>query len=247
MGAAHGVISLFSAYRSWLAARILRRRSRTERSEARRCVTAATLAVVLLANLVTPVVPALAATPPIANAGVDRTVPSGTQVKLDGTLSTSAGGIPVGYTWTQLSGPTVELTGLNASHSKVEFFAPLVASSTELVFQLTVNDGTSSDSATVTVTVVPGTMPYRLNRQPGRAGYQDIKSVGRTVYTAWCYRNGGALEVWFSRSFDGGATYETPQCLSREDPLPFVGLGDCEYPTIAVDGLNTTSPGGSTS
>ena len=81
-------------------------------------------------------------------------------------------------------------------------------------------------------------MPYRLNRQPGRAGYQDIKAVGRTVYTTWCYRNGGALEIWFARSFDGGATYETPQCLSREDPLPFLGLGDCEYPTIAVEGLN---------
>ena len=55
-----------------------------------RRITSAAVALALLANLAVPIVPAGAATPPVANAGADLTVPSGTRVVLDGSASTVA-------------------------------------------------------------------------------------------------------------------------------------------------------------
>lgn len=210
--------------------RALLRRLHAQRAKTRRRITSAVVAVALLANLAVPVVPAVAATPPTANAGADVTVPSGTRVVLDGSASTVAPGQTPSYLWTQVGGPTVTLSGANTARPTVEFFAPLVASATQLEFELTVSDAGDHDTDTVKVTVVPASLPKRLSLQPGRSGMHDIVAVGRTVYVAWCYRNGGALETWFARSFDGGATYEIPQKLALG--------GDCQYPKIAVEGNN---------
>ncbi|PKQ16483.1 MAG: hypothetical protein CVT67_04955 [Actinobacteria bacterium HGW-Actinobacteria-7] len=207
-------------------------------AEMRRRIVSSAVTLMLLANLVVPVVPAAAATPPIAKAGADRTVPSGTRVVLDGSASTVPSGYSPSYSWTQVGGPSVTLAGVNPNRPTVEFFAPLVASATELEFELTVGGGVDSGTDTVKVTVVPASLPSRLSLQPGRSGMQDIKTVGRTVYVAWCYRNGGALETWFARSLDGGANYETPRRLPNANDLGLAGGGDCQYPKIAVDGLN---------
>ena len=59
---------------------------------------------------------------------------------------------------------------------------------------------------------------------------QDIMAVGRTVYVAWCYRNGGALETWFARSLTGAP----PTRFRRNSPW----AATAEFPKIAVEGTN---------
>ncbi|MBV9176964.1 MAG: hypothetical protein JO297_07990 [Nitrososphaeraceae archaeon] len=84
-------------------------------------------------------------------------------VTLDGNSSHSPDGKPISFSWTQISGPTVILSGTNTS--KATFIAPRVYSSTIMFFKLTVMDTTGmSDSAIVKVTVIPtttGTVPSR--------------------------------------------------------------------------------------
>jgi hypothetical protein len=84
-------------------------------------------------------------------------------VTLDGNSSHSPDGKPISFSWTQLAGPTVVLSGTNTS--KATFIAPKVYSSTIMFFKLTVMDTAGmSDSAIVKVTVMPtttGALPSR--------------------------------------------------------------------------------------
>lgn len=94
---------------------------------------------------------------PIADAGADQTAPEGTAVTLDGSGSADADGDALTYSWTQISGPTVSLTG--ATTAAPTFTAPPKAANAQpLVFELVVNDG-NTDSAPDQVTV---TVPANL-------------------------------------------------------------------------------------
>jgi len=90
---------------------------------------------------------------PVANAGPDQTVKSGEVVLLDGSASSDPEGRPLMYAWSQVSGPAVTLAG--ATGPVAGFAAPQVKEPTDLVFQLTVNDGSLGSSDTATVTVEP--------------------------------------------------------------------------------------------
>ncbi|HEY7658326.1 MAG TPA: hypothetical protein VH881_15795 [Burkholderiales bacterium] len=86
---------------------------------------------------------------PVADAGPDKTVTSGSLVTLDG--SGSAGSIS-SYAWTQTGGPAVAL--VNANTAVATFNAPFVASAVTLTFQLTVVDQSNqaaTDATSVTV------------------------------------------------------------------------------------------------
>jgi hypothetical protein len=78
---------------------------------------------------------------PIASAGPDRNVNEGTVVSLDGTSSSDQDGDALDYSWVQLTGPSVILSG--ADSSTPSFTAPTVSSPEDLTltFKLTVNDG----------------------------------------------------------------------------------------------------------
>jgi phosphohistidine swiveling domain-containing protein len=91
--------------------------------------------------------------PPIANAGVDQPVNTGSTVKLDGTASKDPDNDPITYSWKQIEGPMVTLD--NANVDTPSFTAPNVSSDTQLKFSLTVKDdkGDSSSPASVTVTI----------------------------------------------------------------------------------------------
>ncbi len=91
---------------------------------------------------------------PIAVAGPDLEVTSGNRVELDGSGSRDRDGSITDFSWVQLSGEPVAI--LNGSKSVASFEAPLVDSSTELVFRLTVADNEgASDEDTIRVTVIP--------------------------------------------------------------------------------------------
>ncbi|MCP5396387.1 MAG: autotransporter domain-containing protein [Sphingomonadaceae bacterium] len=89
--------------------------------------------------------------PPVANAGPDQgPINTGSTVTLDGSASSDPDNDTLTYSWTQIGGPAVSLTG--ASTANPSFTAPNVQGTQNLVFQLVVNDGTT-DSAPDTVTI----------------------------------------------------------------------------------------------
>jgi chitodextrinase len=88
---------------------------------------------------------------PVANAGPDQTVVSGSVVTLDG--SASEGDID-SYSWAQTGGPTVSLSGANSAAAT--FIAPFVSIAVTLTFQLTVVDETNqADTDSTSVVVQP--------------------------------------------------------------------------------------------
>jgi len=100
--------------------------------------------------------PARSACPPIANAGVTQSVGSGAKVTLDGTASADPNTppAPLTFAWTQTAGTTVQLTG--AATAQPSFVAPTLttgATPATLTFQLTVDNGTTTGTASVNVVV----------------------------------------------------------------------------------------------
>lgn len=86
---------------------------------------------------------------PTANAGADRDVDAGDSVSITGS-GTDADGSIVGWSWSQVSGSTVSLTG--ASSQTVGFTAPDSAATIRLRLTVTDDDGaTDTDDVLVTV------------------------------------------------------------------------------------------------
>lgn len=93
--------------------------------------------------------PAVSDAAPVANAGVDQEIVSGSAVTLDGSTSSDPDGSIVSYNWTQTSGSAVTLNSANTVSAN--FTAPATGSS--LTFRLTVVDD-QGVSAIDTVNVV---------------------------------------------------------------------------------------------
>lgn len=111
------------------------------------------------ADSVVTITPAPASSP-VANAGGWQAVTQGALVELNGATSSSPGGLPLYYTWTQVSGPLVTLAGANSA--RASFVAPVVSASTALTFRLvaqqtpgTAANATASETDLATVYVQP--------------------------------------------------------------------------------------------
>jgi hypothetical protein len=88
---------------------------------------------------------------PVANAGPDQTVASGSLVTLDG--ADSEGSIK-SYSWAQAGGPAVAL--VNANQAAATFIAPFVAGAVTLSFRLTVvGESNRADTDSTSVIVQP--------------------------------------------------------------------------------------------
>ena len=112
---------------------------------------------------------------PVANAGSNRTgVSSGSLVTLDGTGSTDPEGLALTYSWSQVAGTSVTLTG--ATTATPSFTTPLTAVGLSLGFRLTVTDP-QGKTATSNVSVV-----VLANRPPAaNAGADQIVPRQRLV------------------------------------------------------------------
>ena len=110
---------------------------------------------------------------PVADAGLDRSVPSGGTVNLDGSKSSNPSGGPLTYQWDQIGGPLVTIQ--NGSTARASFEAPVVSSPTVLQFRLTVAGAGGTSSATVAITVQPAIAPEPPPPAPDfRASVNDL-------------------------------------------------------------------------
>lgn len=89
---------------------------------------------------------------PSAGAGTDQTVTEGDTVSLSGTGTDANAGDTLTYSWAQTAGPDAG-TISDADQPTATFVAPQVNSNQVLTFELTVSDGTASDTDDVSVTV----------------------------------------------------------------------------------------------
>jgi hypothetical protein len=106
---------------------------------------------------------------PVANAGSNLSISltNSQTLTLDGSGSFDSDGDALTYAWTQISGPSVFLTGANTIMPT--FIAAPVVIATTLTFQLVVNDGSvSSPPSQVQITLLPP-LPQTSATQP-RAG-----------------------------------------------------------------------------
>lgn len=93
--------------------------------------------------------------PPIADAGVTKTVKAGSRVKLSGLKSRDPEGEALYYSWSQVRGSKVPL--LDANSSEPSFLAPALSEPRTYRFKLRTTDKKGADSlpAFVDVTVIP--------------------------------------------------------------------------------------------
>jgi alpha-tubulin suppressor-like RCC1 family protein len=120
---------------------------------------------------------------PIANAGSDQIVAGGVQVSLNGFASSDDDGTISAYLWTQIAGPSVDLT--NATSDIAIFSAPSVSNATTLQFELKVTDNENAFSTdTVTITITP---PNNTNLRPSANAGNDQEVFSNATVTL----NGG--------------------------------------------------------
>lgn len=93
--------------------------------------------------------------PPIADAGMNKSIKAGSRVKLSGLKSRDPEGEALYYSWSQVRGSKISL--LDANNSETSFLAPTVSEPRTYRFKLRVTDNKGADSlpAFVDVTVEP--------------------------------------------------------------------------------------------
>ncbi|MDD4307947.1 MAG: PKD domain-containing protein [Thermoplasmata archaeon] len=132
------------------------------------------------------------ATPPTANAGIDRIINQGGNVAFDGTASTDNIGV-TNYTWTFTDGTPVTLWEATPGH--------IFNSAGTFTVTLTVRDAAgNSDTDTMTVTVTDNTAPS------ANAGADQSVSAGTTVTFDGSASTDNVGVVNFTWTFTDGAS-----------------------------------------
>ncbi len=103
--------------------------------------------------------------PPVANAGPNKSIQVGTVVHLDGSHSTDVDGDTLVYSWSILSAPSGSTAALSDPHAvQPTFTADLLGN---YVIQLVVNDGTANGQP-ATVTISTNDVPPVANAGPNQ-------------------------------------------------------------------------------
>jgi hypothetical protein len=137
---------------------------------------------------------------PVSNAGADQSLKPRANATLAGS-ATDADGTIATYAWTQVSGPTVTLTG--AATTTLSFVAPSVPISSNLVFRLTARDnfgGLGFDDVVVQVNnaqpivTIGGTQSVAAGAGVTLAG-SAVDSDGTITSYVWTQTGGGPVSL----------------------------------------------------
>ena len=114
-------------------------------------------------------------TRPVADVGNDFYALAENLVSLDGDGSYDEDEDTMTFSWSQLTGPVVSLSANDTANTSFE--APSVELDIQLTFELTVTDGNLTDSATITVTIVPISIDILPNTYPNviNIGEPDVE------------------------------------------------------------------------
>jgi hypothetical protein len=150
---------------------------------------------------------------PTANAGADLKIKPTNVATLVGKADNAAS-FPSGdltYSWTQISGPTVTLTGATAATAK--FTVPTATSAVSYSFELTVSSKSLSTSSKDTVVVGNG-----------------VDTVTITSYS-WTNTQGGTISVTAQSSITDGSAKLTLQLMNPNagNVLTMVSAGNGKY------------------
>jgi cysteine-rich repeat protein len=193
---------------------------------------------------------------PVAEAGADQMISEGAPVTLDGAASFDIDSDAITYTWTQVSGPAVSITGANTAAPI--FTAPSVGSSgapgvvATLVFQLTVSDGFSQDAppAGYTFANVAATVSVQItnvnNAPAADAGPDNTLNENSAVQLN---SNGSsdpdsdALAYSWTQVGGPAVTLSDSTTATPSFTAPFVSPGgaDLSFEVTADDGFGGTS------
>ena len=182
-------------------------------------------------------------TPPIADAGQDRTVSENDTVTLDGSASMDPDDGIASIRWTQTRGTPVTLS--DPAAKQPQFVAPEVGSEGEtLVFQLTVTDMgglTSQDTCTVTVNpqaeVTYPTADIKINGQDGPVTVKRYSRVTVTLSIDPGDFKGKTVELWLVVASPRREYFYVYEDGWKRLPTPFL-----QYPleeVVSYDALTT--------
>ena len=170
-------------------------------------------------------------TPPVADAGPDRTVPAGRAVALDGSPSTDNAGI-ANYTWTfTYGGKPVTLDGASRSYTFAEGGVYEVS--------LTVSDTSGNlDEDTVAITVVDmgrvtGTVHDKDGRPVGGATIEINASDGRPISMTTGANGSFAMDV-HNGAFTWKITKDGYDAISGSGTVSAMGATELNIPDLPL-------------
>jgi Fibronectin type III domain len=195
--------------------------------------------------------PGVATTPPIsitttrpaAFAGSDRVLHPGQQAILDGTGSSDPGGRPITYSWKELSGPPVTLTGsLTATATFTTPHLNFGDPSQVFVFELTTRNGLTTSFDQMTVVNDP------FGRAVASAGANQSVSTGTTGVTldgsgsttpspgtlTYAWTQTGGPSVTLSSATDQKPAFTAPAVSQAQGPQQLT------FSLVVADGFSTS-------
>ena len=187
---------------------------------------------------------------PVADAGADQTAEEGAGVTLDGTGSSDADSDTLTYAWSQTSGTTVTLSSTTAASPT--FTAPELLAYEDLVFSLTVNDGTVDSAAdTVTVTVTADNDPPTVDAGADQSVAEGAAVTltgsgtdpeGQSLTYAWAQTDTTGTTVTLTNANTATASFTAPTGLGAATALEFTltvsdgttGVTDAQTVTVTL-------------
>ena len=186
---------------------------------------------------------------PTADAGSDATVAAGDTVSLDGSASTDGDGDTLTYAWTQVSGPSVTLSDVNAVAPT--FTAPAKAAADQtLIFELLVSDGITSSTADSVSIAIPANLGPTADAGTDATvagggsvtldGSASTDGDGDTLTYAWTQVSGPSVAL--SDASAVAPTFTAPAKAATDQTLTFELVVSDGVTSSVADAVTITIP-----